>query len=163
MKRLQDWIDGKYPTTTFIQTFEQNVDDLLKQIDRGRVYLRYMKTEPMSSPTQQVDKTLVPIDKDDVKLMEATNVWWSWKKRNTIYVHLANPTRHTIKRITFSISNENCIKNGTKRFVSLDLIEPLDRYRAAVYSGTLPFNYSKEVGDGEKCGIVEEAFSDLKH
>ena len=159
MKRLQDWIDGRYPTTTFIQSFEQNVDDLLKQIDRGRVYLRYMKTEPMSSPTQQLDKTLVPIDKDDVKLMEATNVWWSWKKRNTIYVHLANPTRHTIKRITFSISNENCVKNGTKRFVSLDLIEPLDRYRAAVYSGSLPFDYFKEVGDGEKCGIVEEAFS----
>ena len=159
LQRLQAWIDGRYPTTTFIQSFEQNVDDLLKQIDRGRVYLRYMKTEPMSSPTQQLDKTLVPIDKDDVNLMEATNVWWAWKKRNTIYVHLANPTRHTIKRITFSISNDNCIKNGTKRFVSLDLIEPLDRYRAAVYSGSMPFNYAKEVGDGEKCGIVEEAFA----
>jgi len=158
LKKLQAWIDGKFPTTTFVQTYEQSVRDLWKKIDQGRVYLRYMNTESMSSPTQQVDKTLVPIEKEDVKLMEATNVWGVSKKRNELYVHLANPTRHTIKRITFSISNDNCVKNGTKRFVSLDLIEPLDRYRAAVYIGSLPFNYFKEVGDGEKCGIVEEAF-----
>lgn len=159
LKRLQLWIDGKFPTTTFVQTYEQNIRDLWKKIDQGRIYLRYMKTEPMSSPTQQLGKTLTPIDKDDVKLMEATNVWGVSQKRNELYVHLANPTRHTIKRITFSISNENCVKNGTKRFVSLDLIEPLDRYRAAVYSGSMPFNYAKEVGDGERCGTVEEAFA----
>lgn len=39
-----------------------------------------------------------------------------------------------------------------------DLIEPLERYKAVVYSGLLRFDYFKELGDGERCGTVEEAF-----
>ena len=159
-KIFKAWVDRKVPITTFAENSQQKVDFLLKKIHSGSLYLRYMKTESMSSPTQQADKTLVPISKDDVKVMESKNVWWTERRNNSLFVLLANPTRHTIKRITFSISNENCIKNGTKRFVSLDLIEPLDRYRAVVYSGLLPFDYDKEIGKGERCGVVEHAYSD---
>ena len=44
------------------------------------------------------------------------------------------------------------------RLTGLGHIEPLDRYRAVVYSGSLPFDYFKEIGEGERCGIVEEGF-----
>ena len=40
MQRLQDWINRTPQTTTFIQTYEQNVRDLWKKIDQGRIYLR---------------------------------------------------------------------------------------------------------------------------
>ena len=47
--------------------------------------------------------------------------------------------------------------NLSKRFIALDLIEPLDRYRKVLYSGLLPFDYDKEIGKGERCGVVEQA------
>jgi hypothetical protein len=76
-----------------------------------------------------------------------------------LFVLLANPTTKNIKRVTFSISTTDCSHEGQKRYVSLDLIEALDRYRAVVYSGSLPFDYFREIGEGERCGNVEEAFS----
>jgi hypothetical protein len=78
---------------------------------------------------------------------------------NKISIVLAIPTDRDIKKITFSLSNSYCDHPAKKVYLSLDLIEPLDRYRTVVYSGLLPFDYSKEVGDGEKCGIVEEVFA----
>jgi len=71
---------------------------------------------------------------------------------------IANPTTKNTKRITFSISTTDCSHGGQKRFVPRDLIEPLERYKAVVYSGLLRFDYFKELGDGERCGTVEEAF-----
>jgi hypothetical protein len=157
-KIFKAWVDRKVPTTTFDENSQQKVDLLLKKIHSGSLYLRYMKTESIPPTTQQADKTLVPISKDDVKVMESKNVWWT-SKNNSLFVLLANPTTKNIKRVTFSISTTDCSHEGQKRYVSLDLIEALDRYRAVVYSGSLPFDYIKDIGAGEKCGIVEEAFS----
>jgi hypothetical protein len=116
-----------------------------------------MNIAPLATKSlHDMDKKLKPLATEDVKKIEAKNEWWV--TNNKISIVLANPTDRDIKKITFSLSNSYCDQHGKKVYLSLDLIEPLDRYRAVVYSGLLPFDYNKEYGAGEKCGIVEEAY-----
>ena len=123
----------------------------------GRIYLRYMNIAPLATTSQQeMDKKLKPLANNDVKKIEAKNEWWV--NKNNLSILLVNQTDQDIKKITFSLSNSYCDHPSKKVYLSLDLTEPLDRYRTVVYSGSLPFDYHKEYGAGERCGIVEEAF-----
>ena len=157
-KRFVSWINSLDSKTIYLKSHRDRVEDIYKSMRSGRIYLRYMNIAPLATRSQQdMDKKLKPLATEDVKKIEAKNEWWV--NKNNLSILLVNPTDQDIKKITFSLSNSYCDHPGKKVYLSLDLIEPLDRYRTVVYSGLLPFDYNKEYGAGEKCGIVEEVFA----
>ena len=156
-RRFVAWINSLDSKTTYLKSHSDRVKDIYKSMRSGRIYLRYMNIAPLATTSQQeMDKKLKPLANNDVKKIEAKNEWWV--NKNNLSILLVNQTDQDIKKITFSLSNSYCDHPSKKVYLSLDLTEPLDRYRTVVYSGSLPFDYHKEYGAGERCGIVEEAF-----
>jgi len=155
-RRFVTWVNSFDTKSIFLKSHHDTVEEIVKSIRSGRIYLRYMNITPLATTSQQdMDKKLKPLSTEDVKKIEAKNEWWV--TNNKISILLVNPTDQDIKKITFSLSNADCHHTSKKVYLSLDLVEPLDRYRAVVYSGLLPFDYVKEYGNGERCGVIEEA------
>lgn len=159
-EKFIEWLVSLDRSSIFIKSHSDRVEQIYKDIRSKNKYLRYMTVGVLTSKMiENTDKSLQLLSKDDVKEMEAKNEWWVSK--NNFSVVLANPTNQKITKITFSISTTDCHHDGKKQYIVLELLEPLDRYRTVVYTGALPFDYTKEIGDGERCGIVEAVFRSM--
>ena len=151
-----EWLDKNSDKTTFTKTYDQRILDLKYKIKINKLYLRYMKIQEITDDAPDSNNSILKQLKPEVaKNMEAKNEWWASK--NSINILLVNDTDQEIKRVTFSLSNLSCNQKGKKYNFSLELIEPLDRYRSVVYSGLLPIDYDKEIGKGERCGTIAAA------
>lgn len=156
-ERFTDWIATLNTKSIFQKSHTDTVKQIYKDIRSKDTYLRYMDIVKINTTKYvNTEASLQPLAEDDVLAMEAKNKWWV--NRNNISIVLANPTRKNIKKVVFSLSTTDCQHDGKKQYMVLELLEPLDGYRSVVYSGPLPFDYVKEFGEGERCGVVEQAF-----
>ena len=113
-------------------------------------------SELSDSKSASTDKTLKPLFKVEVDEMEVSNIWWV--EENKIHIFLKNPTKHSIKQFSFSLSDTDCKSNGKKRVLHFELPSMLEAENSVVYSSELPFNYLKAIGNGTKCGVIESAY-----
>lgn len=153
--RFTDWIISLDKRLNFIKSYDDRIKDLRKDIRSKNIYLRYMDVSAIEGNILEPNGGRIqPLPNEVAKAMEAKNEWWV--NKNNIYINLANPTSQDIKSITFSLSTTDCHSKGIMRYMKLNLPEPLDGYRSVIYMGALPFDYEKEYGKGERCGVVEE-------
>ena len=151
---LEKWIDKQFETERPNKPFPENVSDLKEMINSGRIYLRYMRVSVLNgSKTPTTETSLKSLSKTEVDQMEAENTWWV--EENKIHVLLKNPTKKSIKQISFSLSDSDCKVSGKKRFLQFELPTMLEAENSAVYSSELPFDYLKVIGKGTKCGVIE--------
>jgi hypothetical protein len=160
--RIAAWMNANIGTRPFTgnTSYQERVKAIKKLVDSGQLYQRAMALSTQGN-------TLVRIDNGRFKLlpaevaqeMEQTNTWWV--RKNKLFIVLKNPTLNVIHRVTFSLTDRECGKKGPKRLIQFELLEPLDRNREVLYSGELPFNYDREIGYGERCGVVEAAFLEI--
>ena len=157
--RIAAWMNANIGTRPFVgsTTYQERVKAIKKLVDRGQLYLRTMAISNQADTFVEMDdgpNNLLPAEV--AQEMEQTNTWWV--RKNKLFIVLKNPTLSVIHRITFSLTESECGKKGPKRRIQFELLEPLDRHRKVLYSGELPFDYDKEIGKGERCGVVERAF-----
>jgi len=158
--RMIEWINRNIVNRHWVDhsTHHQQVEANLKLVHNEQMYKRQMAISmQLDTGGKCNDKTMKLLTAEIAQQMEATNVWWV--SNNKLYIVLKNPSDKEIKKVRFSLTENECVKNGSKLFMTLELLEPLDRYRTVVYTGLLPFDYNKEYGAGEKCGIVEDVFA----
>jgi hypothetical protein len=155
-RAIEKWIDKQFEKDQPKKQFPENVSELKEKIHSGKVYLRYMIVSELNgSKTSLADASLKSLSKTEVDQMEASNTWWV--EDNKIHVFLKNPTKHSIKKFSFSLSNTDCKGNGKKMLLQFQLPTTLEAENSVVYSSELPFNYVKVIGKGTKCGVLEEA------
>ncbi len=157
-ERIVEWINKNIVNRHWVDhsTHHQQVEANLKLVHEDQMYKRHMAISVQSEATDQTSQNTIKQFPDEVaQKLEESNVWWV--SDNKLYIVLKNPSDKDIKRLTFSLTENECAKKGNKRFMTLELLEPLDRYRKVLYSGPLPFDYDKEIGKGERCGVIEEA------
>jgi hypothetical protein len=155
-RAIEKWIDKQFEKEQPKKQFPENVSELKEKIHSGQVYLRYMIVSELNgSKTSLADASLKSLSKTEVDQMEASNTWWV--EDNKIHIFLKNPTKHSIKKFSFSLSNTDCKGNGKKMLLQFQLPTTLEAENSVVYSSELPFNYVKVIGKGTKCGVLEEA------
>jgi hypothetical protein len=153
-KVIEKWLDKQVETDRPVKPFPENVSDLKEMIKSGLIYLRYMRVSVLneSKPTT-TEASQKSLSKTEVDQMEAENIWWV--EENKIHVLLKNPTKKSIKQISFSLSDSDCKGSGKKRFLQFELPTKLEAENSVVYSSELPFDYLKVIGKGTKCGVIE--------
>jgi hypothetical protein len=153
-KAIEKWLDKQFETERPIKPFPENVSDLKEMINSGRIYLRYMRVSVLNgSKTPTTETSPKSLSRTEVDQMEAENIWWV--EENKIHVLLKNPTKKSIKQISFSLSDSDCKVSGKKRFLQFELPTMLEAENSVVYSSELPFDYLKVIGKGTKCGVIE--------
>ena len=159
LMQLMKWLDKKLDS--YIGTdmndlsFHDQVEALRKQIRDGKLYKRYTTITEVKdlNPTNQ---QLKPIGSLSVQKMEAANKWWV--ENDTLSVLVMNPTDSKLKEVVFELSTTDCkTDGGKKRLLSLPLLANLEAKNSAIYSGKLPFNYNKVIGNGTRCGLIKAA------
>lgn len=156
-RALEIWIYKQFETEQPKKPFPENVSELKDMIRSGYLYLRYMLVSDLTdSKSVSTEKTLKPLSKVEVDQMETSNIWWV--EDNNINVFLKNPSRHSIKQFSFSMSDSDCKGNGKKRLLQFKLPTTLEADSSVVYSSELPFNYLKTIGKGSKCGVIERVY-----
>ena len=157
-RSVEKWLNQQFATEQPKKPFQEQVADLKDKIRSGRLYLRYMLVSDLGeSKALATDKTLTPLSKAEIEQMEAANIWWV--EDNKIHVLLKNPTKHPINQFTFVLSDTDCKGSGKKRLLQFELPSLLEAENSVVYSSELPFDYSKVIGKGTKCGVIESATS----
>jgi hypothetical protein len=153
-RAIEKWIDKQFETEQPKKQFPENVSDLKEKIYGGQIYLRYMLVSELNgSKTSIAEASFKSLSKTEVDQIEAANTWWV--EENKIHVLLKNPTKHSIKEFTFSLSDADCKSSGKKRLLQFQLPTMLEDENSVVYSSELPFNYLKAIGKGSKCGVIE--------
>lgn len=156
-REIGKWFEKQFATEQTKKSFPESVYDLTEMIHSGRLFLRYMiVSELTDSNSASADKTLKPLLKVEVDQMESSNTWWI--EDNKIHIFLKNPTKRTLKQISFSLSESDCKGNGKKKLLQFELPTMLEAESSVVYSAELPFNYLKTIGKGIKCGVIEEVY-----
>jgi hypothetical protein len=155
-KAIEKWLDKQFETERPIKPFPENVSDLKEMINSGQIYLRYMRVSVLNgSKTPTTETSPKSLSRTEVDQMEAENIWWV--EENKIHVLLKNPTKKSIKQISFSLSDSDCKVSGKKRFLQFELPTMLEAENSVVYSSELPFDYLKVIGKGTKCGVISNA------
>lgn len=156
IRAIEKWIDKQFESEQLKKQFPENVSDLKEKIHSGQIYLRYMLVSELSgSKTSTADESLKLLSKAEVDQIESSNTWWV--EENKIHVLLKNPTKHSIKQFTFTLSDKDCKGSGKKRLLQFQLPTMLEAENTVVYSSELPFDYTKVIGKGTKCGVIESA------
>lgn len=163
LMQLMRWLDKKLDSYigTDIENlpFQDQVETLRKQIRDGKLYKRYTtitEVKDLKSRNQELNQ----IDALSIQKMEAANKWWVETDKNTLSVLVLNPMDSNLKVVIFELSTTDCkTDGGKKRLLSLQLLANLEAKNSAIYSGQLPFNYNKAIGNGTRCGLIKAAFS----
>lgn len=159
--QLMKWLDKKmdiYVRTDLNDlSLNERVEVLRKKIRDGRLYLRYTTITEVNNLSPRSSQ-LHSVDTVSVQKLEASNKWWV--EDDTLLVLVSNPIDSKLKEIVFELSTAECDlgDGGKKRLLSLPLLANLEGQNSAVYSGKLPFNYSKVIGKGTRCGVIKAAF-----
>jgi len=157
--QLLRWITTKVSPKDLIDpklSFQNKVALIREKISDGSLYKRYSKIIEIQDPksTNFKFKSLTKIEVDKI---ERSETWYV--EGNRFSVLLTNSFENDIKEIIFSISTADCESKGSKlRYLSIPLIANLEAGNSAVYSGELPFDYNKLIGNGIRCGLIEGVF-----
>ena len=139
-------------------SYPEQIQLIKEKLRSGKLYLRYMMVNEVSDINSAFSSTtMMQESKSVADQMESVSIWWVVESQ--LHIMLKNPTDHPIKRVVFTLSETDCKSNGKKRYMTFDLPIVLEAEKTAVYSGELPFNYSKVYGKGIRCGLIEGAKS----
>lgn len=137
----------------------KRVTILKNSILEGTIYLRPMTiTETVWSPAR--DNLEKITDQAAANEIESKNEWWV--SSDKLFVLLVNSTEYNIGAIKFALSTEECGAAGDVHYLEFSLRAPLQTDETAVYSGRLPFDYDKKIGEGSKCGTIIEASGNVR-
>lgn len=137
-------------------SFNENIESLRKKIRNGKLYLRYSTISELND-SRANNSERKSLNNELVQRMEDANKWWV--EDNKLSVLIVNPTNLKLKEIHFELSTTDCkTESGVKHLLSIPLLANLEANNAAIYSGQLPFEYSKVIGKGTRCGMISAAF-----
>jgi hypothetical protein len=132
------------------EDFHQSVKDIAERIKSGDVLLGSSKIR-LSKPTSSISS----LPTLEIEALESTNVWWV--QGNKLFLRVFNTTDVALNDIKFSFSSTPCEANNKKIWVSVFLDRSLESKTEKVFQGMLPFDYTKVIGGGTKCGLIEGA------
>ena len=158
--QFMSWLDKKLDSYDESKaeplSFNHAVESLRKKIRNGKLYLRYSTISEVNDLSARTTN-FQPLHAELVHNMEDANKWWV--EDNKLSVLVVNPTKTELKQIVFELSNADCNTEGSKKYLlSIPLIVNLEPKNSAIYNGQLPFDYSKLIGKGSRCGIIKAAF-----
>lgn len=139
-------------------SWESNVSELRRGIRDGTFSVRVMGAEVIDNELDIFDKPWnryrATLPYNLASTVEDNNIWWS--SDGKFFIRLYNPSVANILGFNFSIADSNCAAGSyNKILIHFDLKdEPLLPYSYGIYSAGWPFDYSKVIGSGTKCGIV---------
>ena len=153
-RSLTTWVLKLDETIPKDISYKEQLQLVNEKLRNGKMYLRYMLINEVADINSATTNSSLKQDSKSVAdQMESASIWWV--EENKIHVMLKNPTDHNIKRVVFSLSEADCKSAAKKRYMTFELPIALEANKTTVYSGELPFNYTKVYGKGIKCGLIE--------